>query len=126
MIRGTAITCLLAILQATSAFSPSGLQSKHIICPSPSSFATSTTSTFQPLVCKQNIKNNDISTRLYMSEGSEAAAVPPKKGFLEKVCGTRTPNLLYFIVHHMLYAVLILSLVYLQIDQGKDSTSIGT
>jgi AAA family ATP:ADP antiporter len=71
----TSIACLLVALQAASVigFAPSALQSKHITCPS---------STFPSTHLQQcSIINRGSNSRLYMSD----AAVPPKKGFMEKI-----------------------------------------
>jgi len=83
------ITYLLLVallLNVVSSFSPTGLQSKHIICPSSVSSAFSSTSSVSQ--CSSNSIIDDISkstSRLYMSDGEAAAALPEKKGFLDKL-----------------------------------------
>eukprot|EP00578_Thalassiosira_sp_NH16_P010035 CAMPEP_0181121002 /NCGR_PEP_ID=MMETSP1071-20121207/24488_1 /TAXON_ID=35127 /ORGANISM="Thalassiosira sp., Strain NH16" /LENGTH=577 /DNA_ID=CAMNT_0023205757 /DNA_START=187 /DNA_END=1920 /DNA_ORIENTATION=- len=78
------IACLLVLLLgSTSGFSPSSLQSKHLTCPS--TLAKPFTSTFKSLHCNNNDIHRNGGGRLYMSEGTEAAAVPPKGGFIQKI-----------------------------------------
>ena len=75
----TIACCLLGLLSTASAFSSTGLQSKHITCPTTQSFS----SPFQTSSVCNNVNDIRSSSRLYMSE---AASVPPqKKGFMEKV-----------------------------------------
>jgi len=81
MKTATLITCLLAVLPVVSGFSPAGLQSKHITC-SPS-FASTKINNYASVHC--NDINRSSSSRLHMSDGAEAAAVPPKKSFMEKM-----------------------------------------
>ena len=85
MIRAARLACLLALLPATSGFSPPSLQSRHVACPP--SFASAKASGRSP-VCNgvdfNDVRGNGRSGRLHMSE-AEAAAVPPKKGFVDKV-----------------------------------------
>ena len=81
---------IVALLQTTAVFSFSSpasvsLQSKHIICPSSSSFHTQQQ---QCINININKRTNSSSSRLYMSDGvgeSAAAAVSEKKGILQKV-----------------------------------------
>jgi len=78
------IALLVVLLQTASGFSPSALQSKHITtCPSP--FAASTTTKINNHAPFNSDQCNQDRSRLYMSDGSEAAAVPPKKGFVGKM-----------------------------------------
>lgn len=87
---GPITSCLLlsiSLLQTVSGFSPTGLQSKHIICPSSSAFSTSSASPLCTIDTnifskKSSSFNSNSSSRLYMSD---AAAVPEKKGFVEKM-----------------------------------------
>ncbi|KAL9179304.1 hypothetical protein ACHAXT_008594 [Thalassiosira profunda] len=85
MIRAARLACLLALLPATSGFSPPSLQSRHITCQP--SFASTKASGRSP-VCNgvnfNSVRSNGRSGRLHMSE-AEAAAVPPKKGFVDKI-----------------------------------------
>lgn len=82
----TIACCLLGLLSAASAFSPTGLQSKHITCPSTQSFS----SPFQTSSVCNNVNDIRSSSRLYMSE---AASVPPqKKGFMEKLKSKIPPS----------------------------------
>mmetsp|Transcript_30165 Transcript_30165/g.56966 ORF Transcript_30165/g.56966 Transcript_30165/m.56966 type:complete len:583 (-) Transcript_30165:93-1841(-) len=86
----TPVACLLALLQVTSGFSPTGLQSKHIVtCPPSSSFAAYTNinnnGCFSDKSLHCNVKNSRCSnSRLQMSDGSESSAVPAKQGFIAK------------------------------------------
>lgn len=98
---GPITSCLLlsiSLLQTVSGFSPTGLQSKHIICPSSSAFSTSSASpqcTIDTnIFSKKSSSFNSSSSRLYMSD----AAVPEKKGFVEKVSSfAKYPNILSYV-----------------------------
>ena len=99
---GPITSCLLlsiALLQTVSGFSPTGLQSKHIICPSSSAFSTSSASpqcTIDTNIFskKSSSFNSNSSSRLYMSD----AAIPEKKGFVEKVSSfAKYPNILSYV-----------------------------
>ncbi|EED89861.1 predicted protein [Thalassiosira pseudonana CCMP1335] len=77
----TPIVCLLALLlQSTHGFSPAG-RTGSLVCP------VSTASSSVRFANKYDGKRS----RLYMSEGGEAAALPPKKGFLEKIKSSMPP-----------------------------------
>ena len=88
---------IAALLQTTAVLSFSSpasisLQSKHIICPSSSS--TSFHAQHQQCINIHNNSKKKNSSRLYMSDvsGEAAAAVPEKKGILQKVCHTYISN----------------------------------
>lgn len=111
----TPIVCLLALLlQSTHGFSPAG-RTGSLVCP------VSTASSSVRFANKYDGKRS----RLYMSEGGEAAALPPKKGFLEKVCGwIRNFALMRFILctHRTHFAVVQLLIVQsLLLSQIKSS-----
>ena len=97
---------IAALLQTTAVLSFSSpasisLQSKHIICPSSSS--TSFHAQHQQCINIHNNSKRKNSSRLYMSDvsGEAAAAVPEKKGILQKVCHTYISNCYFlFLLHY--------------------------
>ena len=97
---------IVALLQTTAVLSFSSpasisLQSKHIICPSSSS--TSFHAQQQQCINIHNNSKKKSSSRLYMSDvsGEAAAAVPEKKGILQKVCHTYISNCYFlFLLHY--------------------------
>lgn len=97
------LVVIVALLQTTSVLgfsSPaSSLQSKHIICPSSPSSSFHTQQ-------QQCIKKKMNNSRLYMSDGvgESAAAVPEKKGILQKVRHTSI-YLSYFFVLNCEYSL---------------------
>ena len=98
---------IVALLQTSTVLSFSSpasisLQSKHIICPSSSSTSFHAQQQ-QCISININKRTNSSSSRLYMSDvsGEAAAAVPEKKGILQKVCHTYISNCYFlFLLHY--------------------------